>query len=39
MMAAKDDGMMAAIEDGCYGGWLLWRTAAIEDGCYRGWLL
>ena len=30
--------MMAAIEDGCYGGWLLWRMAAIEDGCYR-WLM
>ena len=36
---------MAAIEDGCYRGWLLQRmaaiedAAAIEDGCYRGWLL
>ena len=26
---------MAAIEDGCYRGWL--RMAA--DGCYGGWLL
>ena len=29
--------MMAAIEDGCYRGWLQ-RMAATEDGCYRGWL-
>ena len=31
--------MMAAIEDGCYRGWLLWRMAAmsaIEDVCYDG---
>ena len=31
--------MMAAIEDSCDGGWLLWRMAAIEDGCYGGRLL
>ena len=30
---------MAAIEDGCYRGWLLLRMAAIEDGCYLGGLL
>ena len=26
---------MAAIEDGCYRGWLLLRMAAIEDGYRR----
>ena len=29
--------MMAAIDDGCYRGWLQ-RMAATGDGCYRGWL-
>ena len=32
---AIEDGFiadMAAIEDGCYRGWLILRMAAIEDG-------
>ena len=31
--------MMAAIEDGCYRGWLLLRMVATEDVCYGGCLL
>ena len=30
---------MAAIEDGCYRGWLLERMVVIEAVCYRRRLL